>query len=190
VYSITFGGFVGMSSYVSLLLTMQYEMPKIEAGLVMALLAFAGAMVRPLGGLLADRLSGVRVLFVLLLALVNVTFPKAMPSLPVCIALLAALCVCFRLGNGATFQLVPQRWMGCTGIMAELIGAAGGIGGFYLPVVLGLAKESTGSYQLGFAVFAALATLALGLVAALHKHWRAWAIPSALEISLDEPITE
>jgi nitrate/nitrite transporter NarK len=117
VYSITFGGFVGMSSYVSLLLTMQYEMPKIEAGLVMALLAFAGAMVRPLGGLLADRLSGVRVLFVLLLAiaLVNVTFAKAMPSLPVCIALLAALYVCFGLGNGATLQLVPQRWMGAPG---------------------------------------------------------------------------
>lgn len=126
------------------------------------------------GGLLADGLSGVRVLLALLLAiaLLNIAFAKGMPSLAVSIALLAALYVCFGLGNGATFQLVPQRWMGRTGIMTGLIGAAGGIGGFDLPVVMGLAKESTGSYQLGFAVFAALATLALGLVAVLHKRSR------------------
>jgi len=192
VYSITFGGFVGMSSYVSLLLTLQYEMSKVEAGIVMALLAFTGAMVRPLGGLLADRLSGVKVLLVLLLAiaLINLAFARGMPSLSASITLLAALYVCFGLGNGATFQLVPQRWMGRTGIMTGLIGAAGGIGGFYLPVVMGLAKETTGSYQLGFGVFAVLASLALGLVAALHKRWLAWAAPSSVDISLDEPITE
>jgi len=80
--------------------------------------------------------------------------------------------------------------MGRTGIMTGLIGAAGGIGGFYLPVVMGLAKETTGSYQLGFGVFAVLASLALGVVAALHKRWLAWAAPSSVDISLDEPITE
>ncbi|HXW73237.1 MAG TPA: hypothetical protein VEK10_00375 [Steroidobacteraceae bacterium] len=74
--------------------------------------------------------------------------------------------------------------------MTGLIGAAGGIGDFYLPVVMGLARENTGSCQLRFAVFAALATLALGLVAALHKRWRAWAMPWTLDIPLDEPITE
>ncbi|HYC08666.1 MAG TPA: MFS transporter, partial [Steroidobacteraceae bacterium] len=101
VYSITFGGFVGMSSYVSLLLTLQYEMSKVEAGLVMALLAFTGAMARPLGGLLADRLSGVKVLLVLLLAiaLINLAFAKGMPSLSASITLLAALYLCFGLGN-------------------------------------------------------------------------------------------
>ena len=57
----------------------------------------------------------------------------------------------FGLGNGATFQLVPHRWKGRTGVMTGIIGAAGGIGGFYLPVIMGMARESTGSYQLGFA---------------------------------------
>jgi NNP family nitrate/nitrite transporter-like MFS transporter len=62
--------------------------------------------------------------------------------------------------------------------MAGIIGAAGGIGGFYLPVVMGIAKESTGSYQMGFATFGALAVIAFLLVATLHQQWLAWALPS------------
>ena len=83
VYSITFGGFVGMSSYVSLLLTTQYPISKLDAGFLMALLSLTGAMVRPIGGLIADRLSGVRVLFVLLIAIsaCNFAFAALMPSL-------------------------------------------------------------------------------------------------------------
>jgi NNP family nitrate/nitrite transporter-like MFS transporter len=69
--------------------------------------------------------------------------------------------------------------------MTGIIGAAGGIGGFYLPVVMGIAKESTGSYQMGFATFGALATLAFVLVVTLHQQWLAWALPresASLEI--------
>ena len=179
VYSITFGGFVGMSSYVSLLLTTQYGLSKLNAGFLMAALSFTGAMVRPVGGWIADRLSGVKVLLVLLIAIAisNFAFAMLMPPLAGGMALLAALYVCFGLGNGATFQLVPHRWRGKTGVMTGIIGAAGGIGGFYLPVVMGIAKESTGSYQMGFATFGTLATLAFVLVAALHQQWLAWALP-------------
>jgi MFS transporter, NNP family, nitrate/nitrite transporter len=184
VYSITFGGFVGMSSYVSLLLTTQYGLAKLDAGFIMAALSFTGAMVRPVGGWVADRLSGVRVLLVLLIliAVCNLAFAMLMPSLMSGTALLAALYVCFGLGNGATFQLVPHRWKGKTGVMTGIIGAAGGIGGFYLPVVMGIAKESTGSYQMGFATFGVLATLAFVLVAALHQQWLAWALPREQEV--------
>ncbi len=192
VYSITFGGFVGMSSYVSLLLTTQYQMPKVDAGLCMAALSFTGAMVRPIGGFIADRLSGVRVLLVLLLAIsvCNFAFAALMPSLAGGIALLAALYFCFGLGNGATFQLVPHRWRGKTGLMTGIIGAAGGIGGFYLPVVMGIARESTGSYQLGFATFGALAALALLLVGALQQQWLAWALPGDVGLGLDAPVAQ
>jgi MFS transporter, NNP family, nitrate/nitrite transporter len=186
VYSITFGGFVGMSSYVSLLLTTQYGLSKLNAGFLMAALSFTGAMVRPVGGWVADRLSGVKVLLVLLVAIAisNFAFAMLMPALAGGTALLAALYVCFGLGNGATFQLVPHRWRGKTGVMTGIIGAAGGIGGFYLPVVMGIAKESTGSYQMGFATFGTLATLAFVLVAALHQQWLAWALPRE-EATLD-----
>jgi NNP family nitrate/nitrite transporter-like MFS transporter len=187
VYSITFGGFVGMSSYVSLLLTTQYQISKVGAGFLMALLSLTGAMIRPIGGLVADRLSGVKVLLVLLLAisLCNFAFATLMPPLAGGIAILVALYFCFGLGNGATFQLVPHRWKGKTGIMTGIIGAAGGIGGFYLPVVMGIAKESTGSYQLGFATFGVLAAVAFVLVATLQRQWLAWALPSEANVGMD-----
>ena len=101
-----------------------------------------------------------------------------MPPLRGRVALLAALYLCFGLGNGATFQLVPHRWQGKTGLMTGIIGAAGGIGGFYLPVVMGIAKESTGSYQLGFMTFGMLAALAFVLVVVLHQQWLAWSAPA------------
>ncbi len=179
IYAITFGGFVGMSAYVSLLLTAQYHMPKVEAGDCMAALSVAGALLRPLGGLIADRLSGVKVLLVLLAAisLCNFAFAALMPPLVGGIILLSMLYGCFGLGNGATFQLVPQRWKGRTGLMTGVIGAAGGIGGFYLPVVMGIAKQGTGSYQIGFVAFGVLAAAALLVVGALHRQWQTWALP-------------
>ena len=190
VYSITFGGFVGMSSYVSLLLTTQYPISKVDAGFLMALMSLTGAMVRPVGGFIADRLSGVRVLFALLIAICacNLAFAALMPSLGGGVALLLVLYVCFGLGNGATFQLVPHRWKGKTGVMTGIIGAAGGIGGFYLPVIMSLARESTGSYQPGFVTFGVLAAAAFVIVAALQRQWLAWALPSEAKVSL-EPTT-
>ncbi|WP_102810741.1 MFS transporter [Burkholderia pseudomallei] len=186
IYSITFGGFVGMSSYVTLLLTTLYQMPKIEAGLFMSLLAFLGAIVRPFGGHLADRITGVRALMAILAAIAaaDFAFAAVMPPLAGGIALLVCLYVAFGLGNGSTFQLVPHRWQGKTGLLSGIVGAAGGIGGFYLPVVMGIAKESTGSYQLGFATFGALATCALVALAMLRAQWLRWAAP---ELAAAEP---
>jgi NNP family nitrate/nitrite transporter-like MFS transporter len=150
--------------------------------MLMAALSFTGAMVRPVGGFLADRMSGVRVLLVLLsvIAVCNGSFAVAMPPLAGTVLLLFALYLCFGLGNGATFQLVPNRWRGKAGLMTGIIGAAGGIGGFYLPVVMGIAKESTGSYQLGFATFGVLAVLAFIAVVLLHRQWLVWSAPAGI----------
>ena len=139
-----------------------------------------------LGGWIADRLSGVNVLLVLLLAIAisNFSFAMLMPALAGGTALLSILYLCFGLGNGATFQLVPHRWRGKTGVMTGIIGAAGGIGGFYLPVVMGIAKESTGSYQMGFATFGTLALLAFVFIAALHQQWLTWSLPHE-EVALE-----
>ncbi|MHB9839877.1 MFS transporter [Paraburkholderia terrae] len=189
VYSITFGGFVGMSSYVTTLLISLYQMPRLEAGLFMSLLACIGALVRPIGGLVADRISGVRALVILLAAisLCDFLFAAWMPPASAGIALLIAMYVCFGLGNGATFQLVPQRWKGKTGLMSGIVGAAGGIGGFYLPVIMGIAKEGTGSYQMGFATFGVLAALAFALVVLHRARWLEWALPKESHVVV-EPI--
>ena len=121
VYSITFGGFVGMSSYVSLLLTTQYQISKLDAGF------HHGVRFRLTGAMVAARwrphcrpsLTGVKVLLVLLVAISAYSFGFAvlMPPLAGGIALLVALYFCFGLGNGAVFQLVPHRWKGKTGVM-------------------------------------------------------------------------
>jgi len=143
-------------------------------------LAFLGAIVRPMGGYLADRITGVRALTVLLAAisLADLGFAAWMPPLAGGIAILVCLYLAFGLGNGATFQLVPHRWKGKTGLLSGVIGAAGGIGGFYLPVVMGIAKETTGSYQMGFATFGALAACACIAVVALRAQWLVWASPA------------
>lgn len=180
VYSITFGGFVGMSSYVTLLLTTLYQMPKLEAGSLMSVLAALGAIVRPMGGYVADRITGVRALTAVLAAisLADFAFAAWNPPLAGGIAILVCLYLAFGIGNGATFQLVPNRWKSKTGLLSGMIGAAGGIGGFYLPVVMGIAKESTGSYQLGFATFGALAACTCLAILALRSQWLVWASPA------------
>lgn len=183
IYAITFGGFVGMSSYVSPLLIDLYGYSQVQAGLWMAGLAFTAAMLRPIGGWIADKVSGVRALLVLLagIAACDLAFALLQPSAAGGLALLVGLYVCFGLGNGATFQLVSLRWAGKTGLMSGLIGAAGGIGGFYLPMVLGAVRETLGNYWLGFAIFGGLATAATLMLVALRSQWLEWAQPEAEE---------
>ncbi|MCI4399490.1 MAG: NarK/NasA family nitrate transporter [Campylobacteraceae bacterium] len=177
IYSITFGGFVGMSSYVSLFLISQYGFDKLSAGLLMSFFSLTGAMIRSVGGLIADKITGVRALGVILLliAIFDAIIGFFMPPSHFAMVLLTLLFASFGLGNGATFQLVPQRWPNSTGMVTGLIGAAGGIGGFYLPAVLGLTKESTGSYSIGFYIFSGLALLAFVLLKLEHSKWMEWA---------------
>jgi NNP family nitrate/nitrite transporter-like MFS transporter len=191
IYSITFGGFVGMSSYVSPLLIDMYGLSQVHAGLWMAALAFTGAMLRPVGGWIADKVSGVRALLVLLaaIAVCDVGFAVFKPGVQGGIALLVALYVAFGLGNGASFQLVSQRWVGKAGLMSGVIGAAGGIGGFYLPMALGTAKENLGSYWVGFAVFGGISAAAWLMLAALRREWLAWALPEEEEVEDDTALS-
>jgi NNP family nitrate/nitrite transporter-like MFS transporter len=79
----------------------------------------------------------------------------------------------FGAGNGAVFQLVPQRFSAQIGAMTGLVGMAGGVGGFYLASSLGFARQLTGTYQSGFLIFAALALVALGVLTAVKGRWRA-----------------
>jgi MFS transporter, NNP family, nitrate/nitrite transporter len=112
------------------------------------------------------------------IAICNFAFAALTPPLVGAIALLLALYLCFGLGNGATFQLVPHRWRDLTGLMAGVIGAAGGVGGFYVPVVTGIARQATDRYQLGFVAFGLVAAIACVTVVGLRREWLAWARPA------------
>ncbi len=166
IYSITFGGFVGMSSYVSLYLIDQYAFDKLTAGALMSALAFTGAFIRPFGGYIADKISGATALLFIL---------SGISAMYLVFLSLLVIFAFFGLGNGATFQLVPQRWPKVRGLMAGIIGAAGGFGGFYLPTVLGTVKEATGSYSSGFFLFGVVSLVALVMLKLLHSQWMEWA---------------
>ena len=175
LYGVTFGGFVGLSSSLTIYFNSEYKVDPVIAGFFTAACVFAGSFIRPVGGALADRFGGVSTLIVVygLAALGLATASFQLPSIWVAFAVLMFSMAALGAGNGAVFQLAPQRFRKEIGVMTGLIGMTGGIGGFYLASTLGLAKKMTGSYQLGFLGFAALALVALVALAGLKAHWRA-----------------
>ena len=175
LYGVTFGGFVGLSSSLTIYFNSEYKIDPVIAGFFTAACVFAGSFIRPVGGALADRFGGVRTLIVVygLAALGLAVASFQMPSVWIAFGVLLFSMAALGAGNGAVFQLAPQRFRKEIGVMTGLIGMTGGIGGFYLASTLGLAKKMTGTYQLGFLGFAALALVALVALAGLKNHWRA-----------------
>ena len=184
-YSVTFGGFVGLASSLTIYFNSQYGLSPVIAGYFTAACVFAGSMVRPLGGMVADRVGGIRSLSVMyllaasFLAIVSVGLPQAWMALVVFVGAMLAL----GMGNGAVFQLVPQRFRKEIGVMTGLVGMAGGVGGFYLASSLGYAKQLTGNYQIGFLIFAGLAILALVGLLSVKTRWRTTWGSSALTLA-------
>ena len=173
-YSVTFGGFVGLASSLTIYFNDQYGLSPVVAGYFTAACVFAGSLVRPVGGAVADRIGGVRTLNVMYViaaaALATASFglPQAWMALTVFVAAMLAL----GMGNGAVFQLVPQRFRREIGVMTGLVGMMGGVGGFYLASSLGYSKQMTGSYQTGLLLFAMLAALALASLTGVKRRWR------------------
>jgi NNP family nitrate/nitrite transporter-like MFS transporter len=94
------------------------------------------------------------------------------PNVATALALFVLTMLALGMGNGAVFQLVPQRFRLEIGVMTGLVGMAGGIGGFYLAYSFGVAKQATGSYQASFLIFAGLALIALGGLSTIKRRWR------------------
>ena len=167
-------GFVGLASSLTIYFNTQYGLSPVVAGYFTAACVFAGSMMRPLGGALADRVGGIRSLSfmyvgaALFLVIVSFGLPQAWMALVVFIFAMLVL----GMGNGAVFQLVPQRFRKEIGVMTGLVGMAGGVGGFYLASSLGYSKQLTGTYQTGFMIFAALALLALVGLTTVKTRWR------------------
>jgi len=173
-YAVTFGGFVGLASSLTIYFNTQYGLDAKTAGFFTAACVFAGSLVRPIGGGVADRIGGIRSLTVMYalaaacLGIVSIGLPQAWMALSVFVFAMLAL----GMGNGAVFQLVPQRFRKEIGVMTGLVGMAGGVGGFWLASSLGYSRQITGSYQTGFLIFAALAIAALVGLTSVKTRWR------------------
>ena len=173
-YGVSFGGFVGLSSFLPIYFHDQYKLSPVMAGYFTAACVFAGSFARPFGGYLADRIGGTRALSAayVVVALVLLTIgPSILPVTGALVVLIIGMAI-LGIGNGAVFQLVPQRFGRDVGLMTGLVGMTGGVGGFYLAASLGYAKQFTGSYSFGFTIFACLALAAWGGINAVRLRWR------------------
>ncbi len=173
-YAVTFGGFSGLASSLTIYFNTQYGLAPTTAGYFTAACVFAGSLVRPVGGTLADRFGGIKTLSIMyLLASVFLFIASiGLPSATAAVVVFVCAMLALGTGNGAVFQLVPQRFRKEIGTMTGLVGMAGGVGGFYLASSMGYSKQLTGSYQLGLTIFAALAVLALIGLSSVKTRWR------------------
>ena len=134
---------------------------------------------------MADRFGGTRTLTVVYLvaAVVLAAISTGPATLPIALALFIVVMGTLGIGNGAVFQLVPQRFRNEIGVMTGLVGFAGGVGGFYLASSLGFAQKYTGSSSAGFLIFAGLAVVALLGLNLVKGRWRStWAGDSGARI--------
>ena len=176
LYSVTFGGFVGLSSFLPIFFRDQYHVSPVQAGYLTALVAFVGSGIRPVGGWLADKVGGVKLLSFLFFGIsLAYLLVAQLPSLAVIVSALAVGMGCLGMGNGAVFQIVPQRFRKEIGLATGVIGAIGGLGGFFLPMILGNFKQTFGTFASGFMVLAGIALfagVALRLLVAMQQGWK------------------
>ncbi|KQM79763.1 nitrate/nitrite transporter [Xylophilus sp. Leaf220] len=178
IYAVTFGGFIGLTTFLPSYFYDQFGVSKTQAGQLTMLAAFMGAALRIFGGWLSDHWGGVNtltaVLAVVAVSLVLCGF--AQQSLPVTVLLFLVCFAALGAGNGALFQLVPLRWPLTTAVAGSMIGEIGALGGGLVPNAMGLSKQYAGTYLWGFVLFAACALAMLVLLRFMQIRWtRTWA---------------
>ncbi|HSV81213.1 MAG TPA: MFS transporter [Ramlibacter sp.] len=178
IYCVTFGGFIGLTSFLPSYYFEQFHVSKVQAGQLTMLAAFMGATLRVVGGWISDRWGGLNTLTLVLVvvsaSLVLVGF--AGQSLVLTTLLLMLCFAALGAGNGALFQLVPLRWPATTAVAGSMIGEIGALGGGLVPSSMGLGKQYLGSYSIGFFLFAALSLVVLAIMRYMQIRWtRTWA---------------
>ena len=169
-YFLAFGGFVAMFLYLPKLLTGVHDLTKTDAGARAAGFALLAVLARPLGGWLADRVGAARILrgcfiaVAALAAVLAVAYESMVPLTAACLTMAVAL----GLGTGAVFKLVAEWFPERVGAVTGVVGAAGGLGGFFPPLVMGVVKSATGGYALGFLLMALVALACFAVLTGLR----------------------
>jgi MFS transporter, NNP family, nitrate/nitrite transporter len=178
IYAVTFGGFIGLATFLPSYYYDQFGVSKVQAGQLSMLAAFMGAAVRVLGGWISDHWGGVNTLSAVLAAVaVTLVLCGLAGGSLVATTLLMMLCfAALGAGNGALFQLVPLRWPLATAVAGSMIGEIGALGGGLIPNAMGLSKQHTGTYLWGFVGFAICAVVVLVMLRGMQIRWtRTWA---------------
>jgi len=185
IYVITFGGFLGLATFLPSFYYSQFHVTKVQAGSLTVLATLTGSLTRVLGGWFADRVGGITTLSVVFLIAIAGLF--GLTSSPPLLATTLLFMLCFAAlgaGNGATFQLVPLRWPLTTAVAGGMIGEIGALGGGILPNLLGQSKQHIGSYRVGFLLYAVLAVGVLVVMRIASQSWtRTWVAPGGRAIN-------
>jgi NNP family nitrate/nitrite transporter-like MFS transporter len=184
IYIITFGGFLGLATFLPSFYYSQFHVTKVQAGSLTVLATLTGSLTRVLGGWFADRVGGITTLSVVFLIAIAGLFGLMTTPPLIVTTLLFMLCfAALGAGNGATFQLVPLRWPLTTAVAGGMIGEIGALGGGILPNLLGQSKQHTGSYRAGFILYAVLAVGVLVVMRIVARSWtRTWVAPGGRAI--------
>ena len=164
-YFLAFGGFVAMFLYLPKLLVGVHHLTRADAGARAAGFALFAVLARPLGGYLSDRYGARQVLMLsfagtaILATGLAFGYASIVPLTICCLS----IAVMFGLGTGAVFKLVAAEFPAQVGAVTGVVGAAGGLGGFFPPLVMASVKSITGSYTLGFALLALTAAACLAI---------------------------
>jgi NNP family nitrate/nitrite transporter-like MFS transporter len=153
-YFLTFGGFVAMAIYLPIFLTEIFKLTPGDAGFRTAGFVVLATAMRPVGGMLADRIGGRKILLWVFPATAAMAVFLACPMMVTFTIGALGMAAAIGLGNGAVFKLVPEYFPQSVGAVTGLVGAAGGLGGFFPPLVLGAVRQATGSFTPGFVLLA------------------------------------
>ncbi len=164
LYAITFGGFVGLCSVMPLVLNEVYQIEAIQAGIVAALCGLIGSVIRPIGGYMADQHGGLRALYYVLPTIAGTVVAVVSPSHAMGVAMMMVATAAMGFGNGVVFQLVAEWFPQDIGLASGVVGAAGAVGGFVVPMLIGTMKGLSGNYETGLWLFAGFAVCAWGTV--------------------------
>ncbi|HXG93268.1 MAG TPA: MFS transporter [Blastocatellia bacterium] len=171
-YFLTFGGFVAMSIYLPTFLTEMFNLTAKDAGFRTAGFVVLATLMRPVGGALADKVGGRAILLWVFPAVAAMAIFLACPLMSTFTIGALGMAAAIGLGNGAVFKLVPEHFPQSVGAVTGLVGAAGGLGGFFPPLVVGGVKQVTGAFTLGFVFLSLFALICLLVI------WRLGISPS------------
>ena len=160
-YFLTFGGFVAMAVYLPIFLTEMFKLTPQNAGMRTAGFVVLATLMRPVGGILADKVGGRTILKWVFPATAVMAIFLACPMMTTFTIGALGMAAAIGLGNGAVFKLVPEYFPDAVGSVTGLVGAAGGLGGFFPPLLLGVIKQQTGSFTLGFVLLGVFSLICL-----------------------------
>jgi NNP family nitrate/nitrite transporter-like MFS transporter len=172
IYIITFGGFIGLSTFLPSFFFAEFHVTKVEAGWLTMLAAIMGSGIRVVGGYAADRIGGILALTVVLMGTaVTLLLLSFAPSLVLTTLLFMVCFACLGAGNGALFQLVPLRWPNNTAVAGSMIGEIGALGGAILPNAMGFSQQYTGGFAVGFVFYTLFTLVVVGVLLAMRGTW-------------------